>query len=62
MMTRIAELRGYRPHNSNTCKNTKHYRMEPKEWFVTAEEMAQLNAVLTRDEFYCPRSSPSSGC
>ena len=25
-----------------------------KERFLTAEEMARLNAVLTRDEFYCP--------
>ena len=47
-------LWGYRPHNSNPCKNAKRYRMQPKERFLTAEEMARLNAVLTRDEFYCP--------
>ena len=53
-MMRMAELWGYRPHNSNPCKNTKRYRMEPKARFLTAEEMARLNAVLNRDEFYCP--------
>ena len=53
-MMRMAELWGYRPHNSNPCKNTKRYRMMPKERFLTPEEMARLNAVLTRDEFYCP--------
>ena len=42
------------PHNSNPCKNTKRYRMQPKERFLTPEEMARLNAVLTRDAFWCP--------
>ena len=28
--------------------------MPPRERFLTAEEMARLNAVLTRDEFWCP--------
>ena len=28
--------------------------MKPMEGFLTAEEMARLNAVLTRDEFWCP--------
>ena len=28
--------------------------MRPKERFLTADEMARLNAVLARDEFYCP--------
>jgi len=54
MMMRMAELWGYRAHNSNPCRNAKRYRMEPKERFLTAEEMARLNAVLTRDEFWCP--------
>ena len=54
MMMRMAELWGYRPHNSNPCKNTRRYRMKPVERFLTAEEMARLNAVLTRDEFWCP--------
>ena len=56
MMMRMAELWGYRPYNSNPCKNAKRYRMEPKARFLTAEEMARLNAVLTRDEFYCPQA------
>ncbi len=56
MMMRMAELWGYRRHNSNPCKNAKRYRMEPKERFLDAEEMARLNAVLTRDEFYCPQA------
>ena len=56
VMMRMAELWGYRPHNSNPCKNAKRYRMEPKARFLTADEMARLNAVLTRDEFYCPQA------
>ena len=54
MMMRMAELRGYRRHNSNPCRNTRRYRMEPRERFLTADEMARLNAVLTRDEFWYP--------
>ena len=54
VMMRMAELWGYRPHNSNPCKNTRRYPMKPKERFLTPEEMARLNAVLTRDEFWCP--------
>ena len=30
------------------------YRMKPKERFLTADEIARFNAVLARDEFYCP--------
>ena len=55
-MMRMAERWGYRRHNSNPCKNAKRYRMEPKARFLTGEEMARLNAVLTRDEFYCPQA------
>ena len=54
MMMRMAELWGYRAHNTNPCKRTRRYRMKPKERFLTAEEMARLNAVLARDEFRCP--------
>ncbi|MCY3856085.1 MAG: site-specific integrase [Rhodospirillales bacterium] len=54
VMMRMAELWGYRAHNTNPCKNTRRYRMQPKERFLTADEMTRLNAVLTRDEFYCP--------
>ena len=54
MMMRMAELWGYRAHNSNPCRNTRRYKMKPTERFLTAEEMARLNAVLTRDEFWCP--------
>ena len=54
VMMRMAELWGYRAHNTNPCKRTRRYRMKPKERFLTAEEMARLNAVLTRDEFWCP--------
>ena len=53
VMMRQAELWGYRHHNSNPCKRTRRYRMPPRERFLTVEEMARLNAVLTRDEFYC---------
>ena len=54
-MMRMAELWGYRSHNSNPCKKTRRYRMQPKERFLSADEMARLNAVLFRDEFYCPQ-------
>ena len=54
VMMHMAERWGYRAHNTNPCRNTKRYRMKPKERYLTAEEMARLNAVLTRDEFYCP--------
>ncbi|MDE0277826.1 MAG: site-specific integrase [Defluviicoccus sp.] len=54
MMMRMAELWGYRVHNSNPCRNTRRYKMKPVERFLTADEMARLNAVLTRDEFWCP--------
>ena len=30
--------------------------MQAKERFLAADEMARLNAVLTRDEFYCPQA------
>ena len=55
VMMRMAELWGYRRHNSNPCKNTRRYPMQRREQFLTPEEMARLNAVLTRDEFYCPQ-------
>ena len=54
VMMSMAELWGYRPHNSNPCKNTRAYRTEPKERFLTPEELARLNAVLNRDAFWCP--------
>ena len=54
-MMRMAELWGYRAHNSNPAKNTKRFRMKPRERFLSVEEMARLNAVLTRDEFYRPQ-------
>ena len=50
-MMRKAELCGYRQRNTNSCKNAKRYRMEPKARFLMAEEKARLDAVLTRDEF-----------
>ena len=52
-MMRMAELWGYRRHNSNPRRNTRRYRMKPVERFLTADEMARLNAVLTRDELWC---------
>ena len=54
VMMRMAELWGYRLHNSNPCWNTRRYRMPPKERYLSAEEMARLNAVLARDEFRRP--------
>ena len=37
-----------------TVRGRRRYRMKPLERFLTAEEMARLNAVLTRDDFWCP--------
>ena len=54
VMMRMAELWGYRAHNTNPCKRTRRFRMNPKERFLTAGEIARLNAVLVRDEFWCP--------
>ena len=54
MMMKMAEQWGYRARNSNPCRNTRRYRMKPMERFLTADEMARLNAVLTRLEFRCP--------
>ena len=56
MMMRMAELWGYRVHNTNPCRNTRRFKMAPKERFLSPEEIARLNAVLTRDEFYCPQA------
>ncbi|MDE0372202.1 MAG: tyrosine-type recombinase/integrase [Rhodospirillales bacterium] len=54
MMMKMAEQWGYRARNSNPCRNTRRYRMQPMERFLTADEMARLNVVLTRHEFRCP--------
>ena len=54
IMMRMAELWGYRAHNSHPCKRTRRYRMRPKERFLTADETARLNAVLICDKFWCP--------
>ena len=54
VMMRMAELWGYRVHNTNPCKKTRRYKMAPKERYLTSGELARLNAVLARDEFYCP--------
>lgn len=54
VMMRMAELWGYRVHNTNPCRKTRRYRTPPRERYLTPEELARLNAVLARDEFYCP--------
>ena len=54
VMMRMAELWGYRRHNTNPCQRTRRYRMAPQERYLTADEIGRLNAVLTRDEFRCP--------
>ena len=59
VMMRMAELWGYRRHNTNPCKRTKRYRMKPRERYLSAEKMARLNPVLTHDEFW--RDCPACG-
>ena len=54
VMMRMAEFWGYRAHNTNPCKRTRRFRMKPMERFLTTREIARLNAVLVRDEFWCP--------
>ena len=56
MMMRTAELWGCRVHNTNPCKNTHHFKTAPKERYLTPDEIGRLNAVLTRNEFYCPQT------
>ena len=51
VMMRMAEFWGCRLHNLNPCESTRRCKTRAKEWFLTAEEMARLNAVLTRDTF-----------
>ena len=50
-MMRMAELWGYRPHNSNPCRNTRRYPTHARGRFLTPEKIARLNAVFSRDEF-----------
>ena len=54
VMMRMAEVWGYRLHNTNPCKRTRRYPMAPMERYLSPAEFARLNAVLGRDEFYCP--------
>ncbi len=54
VMMRMPEMWGNRQHNSNPCRDTLRYRMPPKERYLSNGEMARLNAVLARDEFWCP--------
>ena len=56
MMMRMAELWGYRVHNTSPCKNTRRFKTAPKERYLTPDEIERLNAVLTRNEFYCPQT------
>ena len=53
VMMRMAEFWGNRAHNSNPCKKSRRYKMKPKERYLSAAEMARLNAALTHDEFWC---------
>ena len=55
VMMRMAEVWGYRAHNTNPCKRIRRYRMPAKEHYLSEAEMARLNAVLARDEFYRPQ-------
>ena len=56
MMMRMAELWGYRPHNSNPCRNTRRYRMKPVERFLTEDEMARLVRALDANEGRWPEA------
>ena len=62
VMMRMAELWGYRPHNSNPCKNAKRYRMQPKARFLAAEENGPAQRCAHRDEFYCPQAVAIIAC
>ena len=54
MMMKMAELPGYQAHNATPCRNSRRYLMKPMERFLSTDEMARLNAALTRHEFWCP--------
>lgn len=45
-----AEDMGYRPENSNPCRNISKYRLKKHERFLTAEEFAQLGRALDEAE------------
>ena len=42
VMMRMAELWGYRAHNTNPCKRIRRYRMKPKERFLTVQHLRSL--------------------
>lgn len=56
VMMRMAELWGYRDHNTNPCRRTRRYRTVPRERFLTQDEMARLGAALDRHEPDCPQA------
>ena len=45
-----AEAQGYRPQNSNPCKNIKKYRETKRERYLSEEEFGRLGEVLNRAE------------
>ena len=55
VMMGMAEQWGYRMHNTNPCKGMRRYRRPAMERYLKPAEMARLNAVIARDEFYRPQ-------
>ena len=56
VMMRMAELWGYRRHNSNPCKNAERFRMELKARFLDIDELARLRRALDAREAEWPEA------
>ena len=61
MMMRMAELWGYRAHNSNPCKNTRRYRTKPIERFLRRTRLPGSTPFSPAMNSGAAMSSPSSG-
>ena len=48
VISRQAEVYGYRPEGSNPCTGIKRYRRRGRERFLTTDEMGRLSRVLDR--------------
>ena len=50
VILRQAEVYGYRPEDSNPCKDIKHYRRRTRERFLSPDEIRRVVEVLNRSD------------
>ena len=63
VILRQAEVYGYRPEDSNPCKDIKRYRRRARERFLSPDEIRRVVEVLNRyDETRPLTRRPLSGC